>query len=220
MTDDSTEGATARKTLDADAVRAICAANPGATVQRMRAWQNVTAPPLHVAAMHDSVEMIDVLLALGADRDAEDEQHRTAIDLALNAGKENAYARLAAAGARASTELIAMVGTPSRAQRMARLHHAIVANEIEAVARELDADPSLINQPLPDLWGTGGTFGAAPLHWAARFASFELVRLLIARGASLTQRDLTYDGTPLAWAKEYRRTEMVAYLEAHQPRGS
>jgi Ankyrin repeat len=47
-----------------------------------------------------------------------------------------------------------------------------------------------------------------PLHLAA------FARLLLERGADLSLRDLTYGGTPAHWAKEYRRREMCAFLEA------
>src|SRR5262245_40458080 len=88
---------------------------------------------------------------------------------------------------------------------IARLHQALVDGDAGRVALELDADPSLINQRLPDVWGSGGTFGAGPLHWAAMFGHIELARFLIDRGADIHLRDLTYGGTPADWAKEYRR---------------
>jgi hypothetical protein len=47
----------------------------------------------------------------------------------------------------------------------------------------------------------------------------EVARFLIAAGASLEIRDLTYGGTPLGWAQQYRRREMAAFLEAHRKPG-
>jgi len=144
-----------------------------------------------------------------------DEQGRTPIDLALNAGKTAAYNRLGAHGAVADERLLALVESPARAARMARLHFAIAERDIEAVAYWLDADPSMVNARLPDVWGSGGTFGATPLHWAAFLGHVEVARLLLERGANTTLRDATYDSTPLDWACHSRRSvEMIAFLKA------
>lgn len=199
-------------------VREICARDPDSLKQRMCSHQSVTIFPLHLAAYLNSTSMIDLLIDLGADHAAEDEQGRRAIDLALQAGNRQAYERLSALGSAANPELIALVGSADRAERIARLHQALVDNDLSSAEAELDADPSLISQHFPDVWGTGGTFGATALHWAAMFGHIEMARMLLERGASLTARDLTYDATPLGWAAEYRRREMVAFLEANGPR--
>ena len=41
--------------------------------------------------------------------------------------------------------------------------------------------------------------GQTALHWAALGGHADTVRLLIARGAPVNQKDLSYDGTPLDW---------------------
>jgi ankyrin repeat protein len=203
---------------DPEHVRRLCANDRRILEHRMCAYQNVTITPLHLAARLDDAAMVALLLDLGADPSPTDEQGRTPIDLALHAGKRNAYSQLEARGAAANADLLAMVGDPERAERMAKLHSALVDGDVATVERALDADPSLVNQRLPDVWGTGGTFGAAPLHWAAMFGHIEIARLLRDRGASLSLRDLTYDSTPLGWANEYRRREMAAFLEAYDGR--
>jgi ankyrin repeat protein len=203
---------------DAERVRRLCADDRRILEQRMCAHQNVTITPLHLATRLDDAAMVALLIDLGADPSPTDEQGRTPIDLALHAGNRTAYRQLQARGAAANAELLAMVGDPERAERMANLHSALVDGDLAAVERALDADPSLVNQRLPDVWGTGGTFGAAPLHWAAMFGRIDVARLLLGRGASLSLRDLTYDSTPLGWATEHRRREMVAFLEAYDGR--
>jgi len=200
---------------DEQRVREIAAESRAALADRMCSHRNVTIGPLHLAAFHNRARMVDVLLELGADIRATDEQGRTAVDLALHGGKRAAYERLQAHGAKAEPALLELVGSPERSERIARLHRALVHGEADAVIAELETDPTLVNQRLPDVWGTGGTYGAAPLHWAAMFGHLELARLLIDRGADLALRDLTYHGTPLGWANEYRRREMAAFLEAH-----
>jgi len=200
---------------DARRVREIVANDESALAVRMCSHRNVTIPPLHLAAFHDRAGMVDLLIELGADIDARDEQGRSAVDMALHAGKRAAYERLLAHGATPNPGLLELVGSPERSERIARLHRALVHGDVAAVVVELEADPTLVDQRLPDVWGTGGTFGAAPLHWAAMFGHVEVVRVLLERGADLRLRDLTYGGTPLGWANEYRRREMAAFLEAH-----
>ena len=46
-----------------------------------------------------------------------------------------------------------------------------------------------------------GDHGSTPLHAAAYAGSAETVRLLLARGADIEARDITWDSTPLEWAK-------------------
>lgn len=181
---------------------------------RLRPHQLVTFFPLHLAASSNLPRIVDLLIYLGADVNAVDEQNRTAIDLALHTGKREAYERLHSHGCRPNPKLLALVQTPERSEHIARLHTGLVKGNKEIVVEELDADPTLVNQPLPDVWGSGGTFGATPLHWVAMFGHIDIARLLVERGADLSMRDATYDGTPIGWAMEYRRQEMVEFLKA------
>lgn len=199
---------------DAAAVRTLVEQDSGVLNRRLRSYQVVTMTPLHFAAQSNSAAMIDLLLTLGANRDQPDEQGRTPIDLVLHGGKRAAYERLRAHGATPNPELLALVGDIERAERIARLHQAILDGDIDRVTRELDADGTLVNQHFPDVWGSGGTFGAAPLHWAAMSGHLQIARLLLTRGADLTLCDLTHGGTPSGWAQQYQRREMHAFLEA------
>jgi ankyrin repeat protein len=184
--------------------------------QRLRPHEVVTFFPLHLAATANLPRIVDLLIYLGADANAVDEQNRTAIDLALHTGKREAYERLYSNGCRPNPELLALVQTPERSEHIARLHAGIVKGNKDIVVEELDADPTLVNQRLPDVWGSGSTFGATPLHWAAMFGHIDIARLLVERGASLSARDATHDTTPISWATEYRRQEMVEFLKAQE----
>jgi ankyrin repeat protein len=203
---------------DEAAVRELATDKPAVFARRMRPHENITITPLHLAAFHDLPRMIDVLITLGANRDDQDEQGRTPIDLSLHGGKRSAYERLRALGSEPNAGLLALVGDAERAVRIARLHSALTNGVIDIVRAEVDADATLLNQHFPDVWGTGGTFGATPLHWAAMSGQLEVARVLLSLGASLTATDLTYGGTPLGWARQYRRREMAAFLEAHGSR--
>jgi ankyrin repeat protein len=200
---------------DEQLVRQLATESPSTLTQRMRPFQNITITPLHLAAFHDLPRMTDVLLEAGAKPDDADEQGRTPIDLALHCGKRRSYERLLAHGCLPNADLLALVGSIERSERIAGLHSAIHGGQAEAVKAALAHDPTLLDQHFPDVWGTGGTFGATPLHWAAMAGQLDIARLLIAAGASLEIKDLTYGGTPLGWARQYRRREMAAFLEAH-----
>ncbi|HTE41814.1 MAG TPA: ankyrin repeat domain-containing protein [Steroidobacteraceae bacterium] len=197
---------------DETLIRKLTIVDASVLQQRLRLHEAITLLPLHLAAIHNLSRVLDLLIYLGADVNGVDEQNRTAIDLALHTGKREAYERLLSHGCAPNEKLLELVQTPERSERIARLHTALVKGNKAKAIEELDADPSLINQRLPDVWGSGGTFGAAPLHWAAMFGHIDIASVLLERGADLNLRDLTHDSTPIDWAKEYRRQEMVAFL--------
>ncbi|MCZ7644403.1 MAG: ankyrin repeat domain-containing protein [Planctomycetota bacterium] len=194
-------------------VRARCAKEPALLQARYRIGGFVEIGVLHFAALRDSARMTDLLVELGADLHAQDEKGRTPADLALNMGHRAAYERLLAHGARAEAKLLERVGSVARVEAMRRLHGALVAGDFPVVKEILEADRGLLNTRFTDLWGTGGTFGAAPLHWAAMFNHLEICRYLLDLGADLELRDETYNATALGWAREYERDEAAALLE-------
>jgi ankyrin repeat protein len=202
---------------DETMIRKLVIIDASVLQHRLRLHESVTLPPLHVAAKHNLPRIMDLLIYLGAEIGGVDELNRTAIDLALHTGQREAYERLQSHGLAADPKLLALVQSPERSERIARLHTALVKGNKAKVIEELDADPSLINQLLPDVWGSGGTYGAAPLHWAAMFGHLDIAKLLLERGANLELKDLTHDGTPIGWAKEYRRQEMVEFLAKSRP---
>lgn len=197
------------------AIRMRVAADPKIIRSTYRVGEYVSIGTLHFAALRDSAKLVDLLLELGADWLERDEKKRTPADLALNMGHAKAFERLIAHGAHADAKLLERVGDIERVQQMRRLHDALVGGDLPRVCEVLDAQPDLINRRMPDLWGTGGTSGAAPLHWAAMFNHVAIIEELISRGADPTLRDETYDSAPLGWAREYERAEAAAVLEKH-----
>lgn len=196
-------------------IRMRAAADPKLIRSTYRVGEYVSIGTLHFAALRDSAKLVDLLLELGADWRECDEKKRTPADLALNMGHAKAFERLTAHGARADANLLERVGDIERVQQMRRLHDALVGGDLPRVCEVLDVQPDLINRRMPDLWGTGGTSGAAPLHWAAMFNHVAIIEELISRGADPTLRDETYDSAPLGWAREYERAEAAAVLEKH-----
>lgn len=67
--------------------------------------------------------------------------------------------------------------------------------------------------------------GLTALHHAARSGHADVVRVLVARGASTSVRDPQYDGTPLGHARHFvarwpraHGAEIIAFLEQHAPK--
>jgi ankyrin repeat protein len=56
---------------------------------------------------------------------------------------------------------------------------------------------------------------STPLGWACRWGRQELVKLLIARGASVTESDAESWATPLAWAKKMGHAAIARNLRKH-----
>jgi ankyrin repeat protein len=176
----------------------------------------LTWPAAYAAVEFDChVEMLDLLLARGADPDAAGPDGRSPYRVAISHGRTALAAMLRRHGAR------------DGATSAERFLSACLTGD-EAAARELiAADPGLVDRLSEDERGTielaaergatdvvrlmldlgfpvdarRGDHGSTPLHAAAYAGSAETVRLLLARGADIEARDATWDSTPLEWAK-------------------
>jgi ankyrin repeat protein/catechol 2,3-dioxygenase-like lactoylglutathione lyase family enzyme len=83
---------------DLDLIRTVVNADPQALTRRMsRFEQGQTA--LHVAVNRQRYDMLDLLIALGADLEARDDRGQTALTVAMLRGDREAMVRLRAAGA-------------------------------------------------------------------------------------------------------------------------
>ena len=98
---------------------------------------------------------------------------------------------------------------PTADSRTRHIAFALAAQHghTEVLRLLLDAgeDPNRLN---PD----GHHAHSTPLHQAVWANHFEVVRLLVERGARLDIRDTLYDGTPLGWAIYGERTAIADYL--------
>ena len=78
---------------------------------------------------------------------------------------------------------------------------------VEIVRLLLDAreDPNRYNP-------VGGHSHTTPLHQAAGGGHYDVVRLLVERGARLDLRDILWQATPADWARQAGNAEIEAYL--------
>jgi ankyrin repeat protein len=158
-------------------------------------------------------ELVELLLAHGADPDAPGRDGRSPYRVALTYGRRDLAELLRRHGARddaTGAELfVAACLDPDRDEAERRLadepglfddlgdddRAAIVraagAGRTDAVALMLD-----LGFPLD----ARGENGATPLHAAAHTGSADTTRLLVERGADVEARDTSWDSTPLVWA--------------------
>jgi ankyrin repeat protein len=162
-----------------------------------------------------SAELVELLLAHGADPDAPGPDGRSPLALATGQGRTDMAALLGRYGATDdSTEIDRFLSACQRADRaeverqlasdpglLGRLTaaqqgdaivHAAEAGQTAAVALMLD-----VGFPVE---ARGGDGGGTALHVAAYSGSADTVRLLIDRGADLEARDTNWDSIPLDWA--------------------
>lgn len=118
---------------------------------------------------------------------------------------------VAAALDRAEDFRILLPTADSRERHLA-LAFASQFGHVEIVRQLLHAgeDPSRYN-------AVGAHSHSTPLHQAAVAGHFDVVRLLVERGARLEVKDLLWHSTPADWATHAGKTEIETYLRA-QPR--
>jgi ankyrin repeat protein len=201
-------------TNDLDAVRLLLEA--GADPRRYVDDDGERCPAVYAAVSAGcAAELVELLLAHGAEPDTPGRDGRSPHALATSQGRTDVAALLRRYGAgddatdveeflsacqRADhadvqRQLARDPGLPGRitdAQRGEAIGHAAEAGHTAAVSLMLD----LGFPPEARAGGDGGT----ALHAAAYSGSAGTVRLLIDRGADLEARDTTWDSTALNWA--------------------
>lgn len=83
--------------------------------------------------------------------------------------------------------------------------------EIVRMLLDMGEDPDRYNP-------VGGHSHTTPLHQAALAGHFDVVKLLVERGARLDIKDVLWHGTPAGWAGYAGKTEIEKYLQAHEAR--
>jgi ankyrin repeat protein len=157
--------------------------------------------PLHVAARGDNLEIVTLLLDAGADVNTPDEEGRTALHAAANNDQLEIVKLLIKRGADVKAKTKTDSFTP--------LHTAAAANAREVMILLLASGADV----------NGGWDGKAlgahltPILLAARNGSLETARVLLAKGANLTAKDLL-GNTALATAVSNGDKAMVKLLLA------
>jgi ankyrin repeat protein len=176
----------------------------------------LTWPAAYAAVEFDChVEMLDLLLARGADPEAAGPDGRSPYRVAIGHGRIALAAMLRRHGARDDATVAerflsaCLRGDQAGARELIAENPGLVdtLTEDERGAIELAAergDTEVVRLMLDlgfPLGARRGHHGSTPLHAAAYSGSAETVRLLLARGADIEARDSTWDSTPLEWAK-------------------
>ena len=170
--------------------------------------------PLHRAALAGRGEVVMRMLV----------EHGTEVDAPRGDGK-TAYALAVRAGNTSAAEYLASVGAFTMGlESIDRLLGACNTGDLAAAMSIVTAEPDIIAGTTPEdrdalglavvenredavraLLDVGfpmnaeGEWGGTPLHWAAWNARVDMVKLLLARGASVNVRDSRYGSSPIAW---------------------
>lgn len=153
--------------------------------------------PLYIAARRGDVEIVEILIASGADLDATDPSGRTALVAALTRRNHDVVRTLIAAGA----DVNLAERSPGRGPLMLVIDEAPSSLSMTLLL-EAGAD---INQPD----GRGET----PLAAAAFMGETEAAAVLIANGADVNVTNLQ-GVAPIEWARQRGNDEIVEMLIA------
>jgi ankyrin repeat protein len=193
---------------DAAAIRPLLAAEP----TLVGATDEYDKTPLHLAAEHDHTAVAEVLIACGAQLEAETTWGMTPVEWAATVGSVGVGKRLVDAGARLDLYSAAGLGLTDRVSSLegdattvsqalqvaARNGHVPVVAELLERGGEIDQR---------------GYFGAPGLHWAAINGHAEMVAFLLERGADAGITDEQFGADALGWAREGDDAETIALLE-------
>jgi ankyrin repeat protein/catechol 2,3-dioxygenase-like lactoylglutathione lyase family enzyme len=165
---------------DAELVRALAEYNPAALDRRMSRFEHRRSP-LHFVIQRGRLDLLDVLLDLGADVEAADAHGRTPLAWAMIRGDVEAAKRLRAAGA-VAPELAAASDTADRMRALADATKKIVPMISVADVEASLAWYTSIGFAERDRYADGG-----PANWGmAAFGAAEIMLRLGKRGEPRT----------------------------------
>ena len=166
---------------------------------------------LHYAALAGWKNVVELLLASGADADAKEEHGRTALHLAAIAGRadiaEQLLAHKADPNAKAGYKTWALLGdaafyTLGWEARMTPLDVAIYSGHKD-VAELLLANQADLNAK--------DSAGRTPLHWAAMWARKDILELLLSKSADPSVTD-NNGATAADLAAKYDHPEVAQFI--------
>jgi len=191
----------AAKVCKVERVEALLKANPGLLSSKDHKYGRT---PLHWAALYGNKDVVELLLAKGANVNATDNDRMTPLHLvAKNDQKETAKLMLETATLLlASNADVNAVDFPFGDTPL----HKAAGGRHEEMVELLLANKADINSQN----GSGWT----PLHIAASEGHKDVAELLLAHGADLNAK--TYHGdTPMYWAAENGYKDMAVLLRKH-----
>ena len=218
----------------ADEVRRIVAADPAALSRRMSRNEDHQLP-LHFAVRMRRLEMVELLLTLGADPLAVDGSGNTAAAYSTSPGTDRPVMEAIRALTRAELVSAERGSRTPRGSTMDLLA-ALALSDWETAARILGGNPGasagalhlmakrgdvaavqwLLDQGAdPNARWAHWDAEVTPLHLAALGDHPEVVRLLLSAGADPRIHDSKHDSDALGWAEFFRRSEIVRILEEH-----
>jgi len=122
---------------DLDLIRSLVEENPDALDRRMSRFENGRTP-LHFAIDRKRYDILDLLIELGADLEAEDDSGQTALAVAMLQGDGEAMRRLHDAGAKQPQTSPAPAFTQSMAKLARSIKKSVPMIEVPDIAATLD----------------------------------------------------------------------------------
>lgn len=122
---------------DLDLVQTLVEQDPTALDRRMSPFEQGQTP-LHFAMNRNRADIVDLLIGLGADLEAEDMNGRTALAVAMLRGDRESMQRLHAAGAKQPPTIAASSVTASMATMAGSVAKGVPMIRVPDVARALD----------------------------------------------------------------------------------
>jgi ankyrin repeat protein len=179
--------------------------------------------PLHVAAAKYEDEVMEGLVAKGADVDARAENGKTPLHVAAEHGSYGGLRKLIQLKAdlnikdkEGKTPIQLGLGYETAVEILLEAGAEIPDILIAAFAGRNDLVKSYLEKD-KSLASVRAESGETPLHFAARRGHLKVAELLIAAGADVNARDNERNKlTPLHWAAIYGHDKVVALLLAHK----
>lgn len=208
----------------ADEVRRIVRADPIELARPMSRNENHQRP-LHYAVRKNLMDMVALLLELGADPQATDDAGYTAVIYAAAPETDRRVLEMLARTAALDLTTAVALGDWGAAARLLAANPRLLdpggagAGALPLMAKRGDVAAVtwlLARGANPNARWPHWDAEVTPLHLAVWQAHTEVVRLLLDAGADPRICDSKYDGDAVGWARHFGHTHLVALLDDHE----